>query len=547
MNILISAIANDYTDDWITRILSKLDIENCGICYSTLEFARDSYSIKYTTCYFLHTKMKEGDYSDYEKMMYEAPPVDSQLLRNMSQYENQVFWMMERCDSADFNTRWEHYIKHLRFWNHVLDKMNIDIYFSVTTTHEVYDFIIYCLCKIKGIKYISGFAFSYYSRYHLLEDIYNPLPTFKNEMMSLMDACMDKTIDEIILKPEVQEMYDFYVGSGDRTPYYMKLSKIHFRHEIFNCLYNNFALARMVVNLKIKLCNKRYVRAFWYFLYRVNFIFGAFIRLFSWSINAYKWFEKKKYSTRIFNEFDVALEYYNENIDDIDIKKKYIYVALHLQPENTSSPLGGDYVDQALMIEMLSFFLPKNWLLYVKENPKQAMQDFKYDRSLYRSVHFYERIKKCKNVKLVSIQEDTYKLIDNAMAVATLTGTVGLEAITKGIPCLMFGHSYLQYAPNVYTVRTNNDCKRAIENIQQKKSNDTLYYKKIKIYFKALEKYVAVATPEYQLLNEDEIERSKVALSNAFYKKIKSMYKDHIREESRGKSEGICFERSDHT
>ena len=535
MNILVSCIANDYVDDWISRILSKLDIDNCGISYSNEEFARQSYSSKFATYCFFHTKMKRGDYSDFERMIVEAPPVDSQLLSAMAPYERQIFWMMERCVSADFNTRWEHYIKHLRFWDHMLKKMNIDIYFSVTTTHEVYDYIIYCLCKIRGIKYVSGFSFSYYKRYHILEDIYNPLPNLKKEMSALLDKYIDKTIDEIILKQEVQEMYDFYIGQYDRTPYYMHPYKANFNHKIFNYLYNHFTMARLAANFKLRLGNEVYDRMIWAFFRRINFLFGSFVRLFSLSENTYKWFEKKKYWTNIFNEFDIALDYYNRNVDVVDYTEHYIYVALHLQPENTSSPLGGDYVDQALMIEMLSFFIPENWVLYVKENPKQATQDFESGGTLYRSVHFYERIKKCENVKFVSLQEDTYKLIDNAMAVATLTGTAGLEAITRGIPCLMFGYSYMQYAPNVYTIRNNEDCKKAIEIVKQRNDVGIEYFKKIKLYFKALEKYVIVATPEYTVLAEDEIEDSKAVLSDAFYEKISSLCaNNNISCKSRG-------------
>lgn len=528
MNILISVIGSEASDDWISRLLSELKIENCAITYRDKKTAQNSRTKQYATHQFFHKKMKEGDYSDFDDLMSEAPPVDVELLNEMAPYESQIFWMMERCESVDFNTRWEHYISHLRFWNYILCKLQINIYFSITTTHEVYDYVIYNLCKIKGIKYISGFGLSYYDRYHLLEDIHNPLPMLPSEFDNLVEKYKDVGINDIVLRSDVEEMYNFYTGEGDRTPYYMKTAKNRFKKHIFNLLYNNLSVARFVANVILKQGNNMLARYFLYLLYRSVFVFGSIVRFLSFSENTYKWFTEKKYLTKVFNEADIALNYYKNNTSSVDYSKKYIYVALHMQPENTSSPLGGVYVDQALMIEMLSYYAPTGWIVYIKENPKQLQQDFTIDirmkkSSLYRTIHFYERINKCKNVRLVSLKEDTYKLMDNAMAVATLTGTVGLEAITKGIPCLMFGYSYMQYAPNVYHIQNNDDCKKAIEYIQKDNRVDEFYFKKIKLYFKALEKYVFVATPEVQLLSDDEIEESKDTLVRKFREKIVSI------------------------
>lgn len=118
-------------------------------------------------------------------------------------------------------------------------------------------------------------------------------------------------------------------------------------------------------------------------------------------------------------------------IKPINLDEKFIYFALHLQPEKTTSSWGGKYVDQVLAIEHLSEIIPNDVKIYVKENPKQGY--------FMRGKYFYERIKRIKNVVLVPPDTSTYDLIENSLFVSTITGTVGWEAISGGKNVLVFG------------------------------------------------------------------------------------------------------------
>ena len=48
------------------------------------------------------------------------------------------------------------------------------------------------------------------------------------------------------------------------------------------------------------------------------------------------------------------LKYYKKNEERPSLKKRYIYFTMHYQPELSTSPLGGVFVDQILACEILA-------------------------------------------------------------------------------------------------------------------------------------------------------------------------------------------------
>lgn len=125
-----------------------------------------------------------------------------------------------------------------------------------------------------------------------------------------------------------------------------------------------------------------------------------------------------------------------------DYTRPYIYFPLHLQPELTTSVLGGKFNDQILALELLSEMIPDSWVIYAKENPKQ-------EASMRPDV-FFKRLSLLKNVQLVDSRENTFKLIEGAQFVSTISGTAGWEAIKGGKKVLIFGKAWYQNLPGVF-------------------------------------------------------------------------------------------------
>jgi capsule polysaccharide export protein KpsC/LpsZ len=88
----------------------------------------------------------------------------------------------------------------------------------------------------------------------------------------------------------------------------------------------------------------------------------------------------------------------------------------------------------------LSQILPEDVNIVVKEHPNQ-----RFWRG--RNLAFYPNISKLRNVSLISKNTDSFKLIDKSIAVATITGQAGWEAITNSKPVIYFGQAWYKGVP----------------------------------------------------------------------------------------------------
>ena len=136
---------------------------------------------------------------------------------------------------------------------------------------------------------------------------------------------------------------------------------------------------------------------------------------------------------------------------------RFVYFALHMQPEATTSPMGGVFVDQYYVVLMIARALPEGVRVVVKEHPKQKLWQ--------RSPDFYKILHAEPNVDFVSLKQNSFELIKQSIAVATITGTVGWEALFLKKPVILFGHIFYKNLPGVINVNDTLSLKSAIEQI----------------------------------------------------------------------------------
>ena len=139
--------------------------------------------------------------------------------------------------------------------------------------------------------------------------------------------------------------------------------------------------------------------------------------------------------------------------------------ALQYQPEKSTCPLGGKFNEQRLMIKSLRSSLPDNIKILVKEHPSQFIYDYARYGEYFRDKSYYKSILEIPNVELLDMRTNIFDYIDNALFIASVTGTICWEAVNRKTPALCFGHSWMLGCEGIYAIEKSNDIKTAIEAI----------------------------------------------------------------------------------
>jgi len=380
-------------------------------------------------------------------------PIDEELIERMRHCEA-VFMRMIRkyahkmgyAHSGDipYDERKRQYLYHLRYWNHILDLKKIDLVLMYHIPHQCYDYVLYNLCKLKKIPTLHLDHLLMIDTIFVVEDWEKSVTELGESMRRLREEYRDLQ-RQIPLSKNYEYYFNFYRGTKLKPWYQLPISISG---------KQGFLRKWWKVGLKVLMRNP------------IEFLSTVCSRAF--------WARKLR-------EHRIP-QFYERNVRTPDLSKPYIYLALHAQPEASTIPETGAFMDQELIAALIAHHLPAGVSLYVKEHPVQGER--------YRSIEFYKQLLAIPAVTFLPKTTDTYTLIDHALAVATGTGTVGFEAIVREKPVLMFGHFFFQYGPGCYPIRTSEDCKHAIDEIMAKKASHTT--RDVRLFLKALEE---CATP----------------------------------------------------
>jgi hypothetical protein len=146
-----------------------------------------------------------------------------------------------------------------------------------------------------------------------------------------------------------------------------------------------------------------------------------------------QWICEKLLPNRLYQKMFFYPEpaYAIKNIQEIEqIKEKYVYLPLHLEPEAVILMYSPWLRDQSEVIRLTAQSLPVGWKLLVKENPKMTG---------LRNPDFNKLVTAMPNVRLVAPTIHPEKLMRGAEAVVVLAGTSAIEARLMGKPAFCFG------------------------------------------------------------------------------------------------------------
>lgn len=346
----------------------------------------------------------------------------------------------------------------------MLERKQITHVFYTRIPHEGYGSIIYHLCKMKNIPVMMEFASLIPNRDYALTDYMRSDVEIQEEYERLKVEYAKVPIEEIALEGNTKEEFDKWVSLDPvrMKPSYMKGNKLR---QTFRARYGETNLIRVWRGI----LGKEYEK------YGIGPRFlGASIRKIPTLLGKISsTYRRWTYARPYWQETKAVNAFYEKAAEMPREGEKYIYFALHYQPEATSNPLGGGaYTDQIFPLRILARSLPKDICIYVKAHPAQL--------SFFGGISYYQDILRLPQVRVMKMECSTYELIKNAFAVASLTGTACWESQFYGVPAILFGYSYKNASPLAYHVRTVKQCEQAIRDIQEHRKTATL--KDLKLY-----------------------------------------------------------------
>lgn len=167
--------------------------------------------------------------------------------------------------------------------------------------------------------------------------------------------------------------------------------------------------------------------------------------------------------------------YINRRYKKFNNGDPYVVYFLHFEPEAIVSNYSETMDSQLVIINMIASLLPAGWKLYVKEHPdtyKLNRETFDYFVPTYKTFQtkfFFDKIISAPNTYLVDYRIPASELINDAKAVASICGTVLLEAITKNKPILEFanGNKYIiSMLKDVFAIQSYKDLYMAMQKIE---------------------------------------------------------------------------------
>ena len=408
-------------------------------------------------------------------------PLDEAVVERMRSCESVFLGMLARWDkrrTLPLERRQRLYLRHLRFWNDVLESRKIHLFLSKNIPHEGHDYILYCLCKERGIPTLMFHHInSIRDTITLIEDWEEP----SREIVGVMDTIAKQYANcDIPLSEKFEDYFQTQCKHREEAgttqnedPWYLDSLNRGMKANYFP---------------KLSL-SKMFSERFW-----IEILSG---------------FRRSRHELALFR-------FYNAHTVVPDLKRKFVYFALQYQPEMTTCPMGGVFNNQLLIAALLSATLPDDVCIYVKEHPAQSEE--------CRSMSFYQDLLAMRRVYLVPREYNTFHLVRDCVAVATATGTVVLEALFAEKPVFMFGHRFYQYAPGVFPIRTKEDCQRAVDAIFKKGMKPEM--RDVRLFLKALEKisFEGCIDLFYKPVTRLKEEENMQSVSEALRRKLRAYF-----------------------
>jgi len=443
----------------IKRLFHKMDVKFCAYFY---ENKNDQLPESDVARIPIYSEEKLEFFCQNESDML---PLDAKILEGMQPYSMTAFDIINRwrksitTNHSYFNLR-EIYMIYLRYWNNFLLANKIDFVYFQFMPHIPNTYFIYAICKIHNIPIvIENFMplVGTHRENHYLNVSLEKMNFNFEERLNENKKLYTLNDDDIPLCPELERYFENYSQEAKKVQNVIYFNEKNTLAESISKYWNRG---------KIYISKRKYKILLKKVLYLLTIK------------------QKNKKIQR----------YAASKSTDTDFNVPFFFFPLHMQPECTTLPCGGVFVDQLEVVRMVASSLPDGFFLYVKEHPAYWTRKGHWESmGEARSRKYYDTITSLKNVKLIKHSYSSLEIMDKCSAVVAITGTAGFEALFKNKPVLVFANHFYHSFPGVLRIKNNEDCVNAVKQVINGEVQFSM--RDLRIALKTMEPYIFPMAP----------------------------------------------------
>jgi len=376
-------------------------------------------------------------FADYKSVFPDISGViDRNSYLNFSAFEGETLRMMDRLHDRgpkypfndDFDTRRTMFLEHCSFWSQYLDERKISFVLFSAIPHEVFTFVLYKIAKSKKIRTMilhpekvgiprksSGIHYGLFPQKTMHQSLFYVSESIEdvgvwNLSQIIREEC-DRLGVKVLCGDPLSKVISLYASSTfPPSP-----------------LVHQSSFGRFKKEVKKKVARGR---------------------------NEVYLFVQRAVISDLQRREHLKISQRSEN------SRNSVIYFLPYQPEESSSPRAGIFVEQFFAIKFIAESLPNGWILRVREHPDQ------YGRRRPRPRGFLRKISEIPRVSIVPLDETVDQSFSNVRAAVGIAGTSCIEAWLRRVPLLLFGDMFLKKAPGVFFIKSKDDIRKAFERIQ---------------------------------------------------------------------------------
>lgn len=414
-----------------------------------------NWSSKFTNLVLLDTmKLRTADF-DYS-YVGEYIPIDREIIDKLSKYESNYIDNLDDLSGWEFsfNERRDFYHEMLKYMNTVLYNFQPELVVFATWPHTPSCLALYHLCKhYFDIDVIFLDAMPLFdSRYHFvgnsIEELHFPfMNAYESTQKLNLDSGVSKYLEDLrsVQGKTTDHVVQDYIDSKRVPLSLLKRLVLMTIKVLTNNVSDYEKLIERKKNRKSFHLKSSRLGKFEYIFFKMGLII------------------KNKSLSR----------FYKSLCSTVDLNQKYIYFAANYQPEATTLSMAGAFEDTSLVLDMLSKYAPKGWVIYYKEHPFTFVPN-SLSTVTKRSKKFYKKLANYHNVELISSDEKSFQLMSESQAVASIAGTSAWEAAVRGVPSMCFGNVWYKGCKSIFSINSSQNMQDAFKDISNGYKPDSI-------------------------------------------------------------------------